>query len=73
MAYSTTCLLSTGSDPGIPVHTGQVWVFGALPNSVLHPQKIFVFVASSIWTSSPMTVSYCFDMTSAPPFLQLLY
>ena len=30
------------------------------PNSVEHPQKIFVFVASSTWTSSPMTVSYCF-------------
>ena len=24
IAYSTTCLLSTGSEPGIPVHTGHV-------------------------------------------------
>ena len=48
------------SDPGIPVQTGQVCVFGAPPNAVEHPQKIFVFVASSTWTSRPMTVSYCF-------------
>ena len=67
IAYSTTCLFSTGSAPGMPVHTGHVWVFGAPPNSVLHPQKIFVFVASSICTSSPMTVSYCFAISFTPP------
>ena len=44
-------LLRTGRDPGIPVQTGQVCVFGAPPNSVEHPQKIFVFVASSTCTS----------------------
>ena len=38
---------AAGREPGIPVHTGQVCVFGAPPNAVLHPQKIFVFVASS--------------------------
>ena len=59
-AYSTTCLFNTGREPGIPVHTGQVCVFGAPPNSVEQPQKIFVFVASSTWTSRPITVSYCF-------------
>lgn len=37
----------------------QVWVLGAPPNSVEQAQKIFVFVASSTWTSSPITVSYC--------------
>ena len=50
IAYSTTCLFNTGKDPGIPVHTGHVCVFGAPPNAVLHPQKIFVFVANSTWT-----------------------
>ena len=58
IAYSTTCLFKTGREPGIPVQTGQVWVFGAPPNSVEQAQKIFVLVASSTWTSSPITVSY---------------
>ena len=46
-AYSTTCLFNTGREPGIPVHTGQVWVLGSPPNWVEQEQKIFVFVASS--------------------------
>ena len=40
MAYSTTCLFKTGNEPGIPVHTGHVCVFGAPPNAVLQEQKI---------------------------------
>ena len=48
--------------------TGQVWVFGAPPNAVEQPQKIFVLVASSTCTSSPMTVSYCFDIVLLPPY-----
>ena len=36
----------------------------ALQTAVLQPQKIFVFVASSTWTSRPMTVSYCLDIYS---------
>ncbi len=40
--YSTTFLLSTGSTPGMPRQTGQVWVFGGAPKAVEHPQKIFV-------------------------------
>ena len=47
MAYSTTCLFRTGREPGIPVQTGQVWVFGSAPNAVEQPQNIFVLVASS--------------------------
>ena len=47
IAYSTTCLFNTGSEPGIPVQTGHVCVFGAPPNSVEQEQKIFVFVANS--------------------------
>lgn len=60
-AYSTACLFNTGNAPGIPMHTGQTWVLGAAPNAVEHPQKILVLVESSTWTSSPMTVSYCFS------------
>ena len=56
-AYSSTFLFRTGSVPGIPVHTGQVWELGLPPKAVEHPQKILVLVASSTWTSSPMTVS----------------
>ena len=40
IAYSTTCLFKTGREPGIPVQTGQVWVFGAPPNSVEQAQKL---------------------------------
>jgi len=46
MANSTTFLLRTGKTPGIPWHTGQVWVFGGAPNSVEHPQKIFDAVST---------------------------
>jgi hypothetical protein len=44
--YSTTFLLSTGSTPGIPRQTGQVWVLGDAPKVVEQLQKIFVFVFS---------------------------
>jgi hypothetical protein len=39
------------------MQTGQTWEFGAPPNSVEHPQNIFVFVESSTCTSRPITVS----------------
>src|SRR3989339_1244941 len=55
---STTFLLRTGSTPGIPRQTGQVWVLGAPPNFVEQPQNIFASVRSWAWTSSPMTGSY---------------
>ena len=60
MAYSATFLFNTGRLPGMPVQTGQVWVLGSAPNFVEQPQKIFVLVESSMCTSKPMTVSYCF-------------
>ena len=41
----------------MPRQTGQTWVFGGAPNSVLQPQKIFVFVNSCAWISRPMTGS----------------
>ena len=44
--------------PGRPRQTGQTCVFGSAPNSVEQPQKIFVFVFSSTWTSKPITDSY---------------
>jgi hypothetical protein len=49
--------LSTGSTPGIPRHTGQVWVLGGAPKDVEQAQKILVLVFSWAWTSSPMTGS----------------
>ena len=58
MANSTTWRLSTGSVPGMPVQTGQQWVFGSPPNAAVQPQKIFVLVDSSTCTSRPTTISY---------------
>jgi hypothetical protein len=52
-------LFSTGSTPGIPRHTGHVCVLGGAPKAVEHAQKIFVFVFSWAWTSSPITGSNC--------------
>src|SRR3982751_2429608 len=57
IAIVTAPLLSAGSAPGRPRHTGQTWVFGGAPNAVEQPQKIFVLVRSWAWTSSPMTGS----------------
>ena len=50
--------LATGSAPGRPRQTGQVWVLGGSPKLSVQPQNIFVTVASWTWISSPMTVSY---------------
>ncbi len=58
VANSTACLLSTGSAPGKPRHTGQTLVLGESPKRVEQPQKILVLVRSCTWTSSPMTGSY---------------
>src|SRR5262249_8023829 len=49
--------LSVGSAPGKPRQTGQVLLFGSLPNSVEQAQKIFESVLSCAWTSRPMTAS----------------
>src|SRR2546423_10048522 len=57
IVYSMAFSLGTGRLPGWPRHTGQVWVLGAAPNSLRHPQNIFVAVESSTWHSSPITVS----------------
>ena len=57
MVLSMAARFGTGSDPGWPRHTGQVWVLGGAPNSFGHPQNIFVAVESSTWHSSPITVS----------------
>jgi hypothetical protein len=46
MENSTTFLLRTGRLPGIPRHTGQVWVFGGEPNEVEQLQNIFEAVFS---------------------------
>src|ERR1043165_3106766 len=56
-ANSIARRFKTGSAPGNPRHTGQVFAFGSSPKRVEHPQKIFDSVLSWAWTSSPMMVS----------------
>ena len=67
IASSTARRFKTGSAPGIPRHTGQTLVFGAAPKAVEHPQKIFVFVRSWAWISSPMTGSNPLDTRGIVP------
>jgi len=55
--YSIARRFTTGRVPGIPWHTGHVWVFGGAPKVVGQPQNIFVRVVSCAWTSRPMTTS----------------
>ena len=57
MASSTTCRLRTGNAPGSPRVTGSMFVFGSSPKRLGEPEKSFVRVASSTWTSSPTTIS----------------
>jgi hypothetical protein len=57
MPNSTARRLTTGSTPGMPWQTGQVWELGRAPNVVGHPQNIFDRVSNWAWTSSPMTTS----------------
>ena len=59
MVDSIACALTTGSAPGSPRHTGQVWVLGSAPKVVSQPQNIFDAVPSSTWVSRPMTGSNC--------------
>lgn len=57
MPHSSARALSTGSTPGKPRQTGQVWLFGAAPKAAEHPQNSLVAVLNCRWTSSPMTGS----------------
>jgi hypothetical protein len=43
---STARRLMTGSVPGMPWQTGQVWVLGGAPKAVEQPQNILVRVRS---------------------------
>ncbi len=56
-ASSTARRFITGSEPGRPRQTGQMFVFGSSPKALRHPQNSFVAVDSSQWTSRPTTVS----------------
>jgi hypothetical protein len=47
----------------MPRQTGQVWLLGAPPNVVEQLQKIFDFVKSWAWTSSPITGSYSMNVS----------
>jgi hypothetical protein len=49
--------LATGSEPGRPRHTSQVYVLGGAPKDSSQPQNIFVRVLSWTWISRPMTGS----------------
>src|SRR6266446_7057692 len=55
---STALRFGTGKLPGRPRQTGQHWVLGGAPNSVLQPQNILLAVNSSACTSMPITASY---------------
>ena len=55
----TACSLSTGRVPGMPRSTRLAWVFGSAPKVVALPEKIFDWVLSWAWISSPITVSHC--------------
>ena len=57
MVASMAAALATGSEPGRPRQTGQVWVLGSAPKVVEQPQNIFDAVPSSTWVSRPMTGS----------------
>lgn len=57
MVASIAAAFATGSEPGSPRHTGQVWVLGSAPKVVEQPQNIFEAVPSSTWVSRPITGS----------------
>src|SRR5215212_11772087 len=71
IADSIALALTTGSDPGRPRQTGQVWVLGSAPKAVEQPQNILDAVLSSTCTSRPSTGSNeataaSYDGTVAP-------
>ena len=69
---SIAAALATGSAPGSPRHTGQVWVLGSAPNVVEQPQNILDAVPSSTWVSRPMTGSYRVRTSSKSTSLSVL-
>src|SRR5256885_9622428 len=58
IVYSIAVRFTTGSEPGRPRQTGQVWLLGSAPKVVTQPQNILVLVPSSTWVSRPITGSY---------------
>ncbi len=57
IARSTAPLFSTGSVPGNAMSTTLACVFGAAPNAVGAPEKIFDCVDNCACVSNPMTTS----------------
>jgi hypothetical protein len=57
IVYSIAVRFTTGSEPGRPRQTGQVWLLGSAPKVVVQPQNILVLVPSSTWVSRPITGS----------------
>ncbi|MNG12523.1 hypothetical protein D3C84_961390 [compost metagenome] len=58
-AMRTASAFSTGRVPGMPRSTRLAWVLGSAPKVVALPEKIFDWVLSCAWISSPITVSHC--------------
>jgi hypothetical protein len=58
MPNSIALLLTEGRLPGIPEQAGHTFSFGPAPNLAEQEQNSFDSVASSTWTSSPITISY---------------
>src|SRR3989338_3644823 len=58
-AIRTASAFSTGRVPGMPRSTRLAWVLGSAPKVVALPEKIFDWVLSCAWISSPITVSHC--------------
>ena len=46
ISFSRAASFMTGSTPGIPMHTGQVWALGGAPNFAEHPQNSLLSVLS---------------------------
>ena len=57
IVYSIAIRFTTGSEPGRPRQTGQTWLFGSAPKTVVQPQNILVLVPSSTCVSRPITGS----------------
>ena len=57
IVYSIAVRFTTGSEPGRPRQTGQIWLLGSAPKVVTQPQNILVLVPSSTWVSRPITGS----------------
>ena len=66
MALFTTLRFITGSSPGMPAQAGHTFSLASALLSLAQEQKILDSVASSTWTSSPITVSQAITVHLLP-------